>query len=216
MQPYSRPLLEAPTFRDADGRVIEYGSRWEGSPPEETYSVDTHPERFAPLHVVADALVAHLGRSYDVAVVGFSHVANDLLHSVDDMVRAVRVSPSDPACATLTFVYTSYPGVLLHAGILHDFYFPACGCDACDSTWESEAENLERCVFAVVEGGYRENVTGVDHPHAEHAFDYGPDGSSSGEGPMTEAQRHRLESAEPQMRYVAGAWAAWPLRQSRD
>ena len=57
MSSYVRPLIEAPVFRDADGAVINYGSRWHGSPPEDTYSVDTHPERFAPLHVVADALI---------------------------------------------------------------------------------------------------------------------------------------------------------------
>lgn len=212
MDSYSRPVLEAPVFRDAAGRVIEYGSRWEGSPPEETYSVDTHAERFAPLHVVADALIAYLDRKYDVAIVDSLQVATDLLHSADDVARAVRVSPSGATCATLTFVFTSYPGVLLHAGILHDFYFPSCGCDACDSTWESEAEDLERRVFAVAGGRYSETVTGGNHAQAEHAFDYGPDGSSSGKGPATKAQHQRLASIEPQVRHVAHAWAAWPLR----
>lgn len=38
----------------------------QGSPPEDTYSVDTHPERFAPPHTVAEALIGHLRETYDV------------------------------------------------------------------------------------------------------------------------------------------------------
>ena len=45
--------------------------------------------------------------------------------------------------AALTFVYTSFPSVLVQAGLLHDFSFPSCGCDACDETWESSADGLE-------------------------------------------------------------------------
>ncbi|WP_424980865.1 DUF6226 family protein [Microbacterium sp. S308A+] len=37
---------------------MSYGSRWGGSPPEDSYSVETNLERFAPLHTVADALSA--------------------------------------------------------------------------------------------------------------------------------------------------------------
>lgn len=56
-------------FRDRDGAVISYGSRWrrEGPPPE-TYSQVSHSERFAPLHLVADAFIEHLQGNYDVDV----------------------------------------------------------------------------------------------------------------------------------------------------
>lgn len=76
---YARPLIEASVFRDADGAVIEYGNRWHGSPPEETYSVDTHPERFAPLHVVADAILAHLQATCEVEIDEGVETAGDLL-----------------------------------------------------------------------------------------------------------------------------------------
>ena len=110
MSSYVRPLIEAPVFRDADGAVINYGSRWHGSPPEDTYSVDTHPERFAPLHVVADALIAHLRETYDVEVDEGVEVAADLLRpAFHDVVRAVRIRPNDPKCASLTLVFTAYP-----------------------------------------------------------------------------------------------------------
>ena len=153
MSSYVRPLIEAPVFRDADGAVINYGSRWHGSPPEDTYSVDTHPERFAPLHVVADALIAHLRETYDVEVDEGVEVAADLLRpAFHDVVRAVRIRPNDPKCASLTLVFTAYPGIYMHAGLLHDFHYPVCGCDACDSNWEAEADELEQRVFATVSG----------------------------------------------------------------
>lgn len=119
MSSYVRPLIEAPVFRDADGAVINYGSRWHGSPPEDTYSVDTHPERFAPLHVVADALIAHLRETYDVEVDEGVEVAADLLRpAFHDVVCAVRIRPNDPKCASLTLVFTAYPGIYMHAGLI--------------------------------------------------------------------------------------------------
>lgn len=39
---------------------------WE--PPEDTYSVDTHLERFLPLHTVADALLTHLQENFTVEI----------------------------------------------------------------------------------------------------------------------------------------------------
>jgi hypothetical protein len=55
---YVRPAVAEQTYRDADGAVIEYGNRWgsEGLAAD-SYSVDSHPERFAPVHRIAHALV---------------------------------------------------------------------------------------------------------------------------------------------------------------
>ena len=55
-------------------------------------------------------------------------------------------------------MFTAYPGIFLHAGLLHDFHYPACGCDACDSNWVAEADGLEQQVLAVVTGHYREGI----------------------------------------------------------
>ena len=66
MSVYERPVWRDPVFRDAAGAIIEYGSRWgQDRPPPETYSVDSHPERFAPLHMVADALIDHFTQNFD-------------------------------------------------------------------------------------------------------------------------------------------------------
>jgi Family of unknown function (DUF6226) len=71
-------------------------------------------------------------------------------------VEAVRVTPRSAATASLTTVLTAYPRVIVHAGLLHDFSFPGCGCDGCDETAESEAERLEMLVLAVAADGYSE------------------------------------------------------------
>lgn len=97
MNSYVRPSVDAPVFRDADGRVIDYGNRWHGSPPEDTYSVETHPERFAPLHAIADALIAHLRANYDVEIDEDAATARDLMRPSFHDVRAVRIRPTDPA-----------------------------------------------------------------------------------------------------------------------
>jgi hypothetical protein len=206
---YLRPSIDVPVFRDADGKLIDYGNRWSGSPPNETYSVDTHPERFAPLHTIADALIAYLRDTYDIQVIEGEETAADLLHPAPEVVRAVRIRPNDPACAALTFVFTAYPGIFLHAGLLHDFHYPACGCDACDSNWVAEADQLEQQVLAVVTGHYREGIERRLRPWVEYAFSY-PDGGTSGRSRAQDIPAERLKSAKPILRNLTEGWAAWP------
>lgn len=201
-------------FRDAAGTVIDYGRRWPDSPPEDTYSVDTHPERFAPLHTVAAALIDHLRGTYDVAIDEDAATAADLLHPPPhEVVRAVRIRPNDPTGASLTFVFTAYPGVFMHAGLLHDFHYPVCGCDACDSTWRAEADELERQVLAVVDGRYREAIECGLRPWIQHAFAY-PDGASSGRSRSQDLPAGRLRIARRILRDLSQGWAAWPRTTS--
>ena len=205
-----RPWIDPPVFLDAAGEVIDYGNRWPGSPPEDTYSVDTHSERFAPIHAVADALIAHLRNAYDVEVIESPSVIEDLLRpSFFDVTKAVRIRPNSPTCAALTFVFTAYPGLYLHAGLLHDFHYPVCGCDACDSTWIAEAERLEHHVLAVATGRFRESVERGSHPWVEHVFIY-PDGASSGRSRAQDLPVDRLEHARLLLRERTDGWESWP------
>lgn len=214
MTSYMRPSIYATVFRDADGQIIDYGRRWQGSPPEDTYSVDTHPERFAPIHAIADALITYLRDAYDVEVDEDVETATDLLHpAYHDVVRAVRIQPSDEACAPLTMVFTAYPGVYMHAGLLHDFHYPVCGCDACDSTWEGEVDDLEKQVFAVVTGNYSESIE--RGPWVSHSFTY-PDGTSSGRSRAKGLPADRLKTARRILRNRAEGWAAWPRLASKS
>lgn len=211
MSSYLRPAIDAPVFRDADGDVIDYGNRWGGSPPEDTYSVDTHPERFAPLHTVADALIAHLHATYDVEVDEGVETAADLLHpAYHDVVRSVRMRPNDRTCASLTFVFTTYPGICMHAGLLNDFLYPVCGCDACDSSWEGEADDLERQVLAVVDGRYRESIDRGIRPWVAHRFTYPDGGTRGGRSLAHDIPAARVKAAEPLLRAVADGWSPWP------
>ena len=141
MTTYRRPAIAAVGFRDPEGRVIDYGNPWGGYPPEDTYSVDTHPERFTPLH---------------------------------------------------------------------SFHYPHCGCDACDESWESQADELESDVLAVAEGGYQESVQLGRKPCAGYSITTRHGGRST-QG-ANDVPLDRLRAAEPVLRTLGGTWALWPGR----
>ncbi|WRS30621.1 DUF6226 family protein [Actinomycetaceae bacterium MB13-C1-2] len=164
MSEYIRPAIKSRVFYDENGRVIDYGARWPDSPPEESYSVTAHPERFAPLHTVVDALVQYLVNNYQVRVDEGVHLLETLgarefsVPGPDEVDRVVRLTPNDGDCSPLSFICTSYPGVRVAAGEFGVFYYPNCGCDACDETWDSAAQAMEEDALAVISGGYREMV----------------------------------------------------------
>lgn len=162
MSDYSRPEIEPIEFRDSSGGVIKYGDRWAGigSPPEESYSVAEHPERFAPLHNIAAELITHVSRNYDVSLEEGKSALSGLLHhlELDYVTRVVRFNPASPLSAPMTIVFTQDFGVSLYAGALFHASFPSCGCDACDETWETCADELESIVFAIVGGGLTERL----------------------------------------------------------
>jgi hypothetical protein len=212
MTAYARPVIAARTFRDAEGSEIRYGSRWGGgSPAEDSYSATSNLDRFAPVHEVADALIEHLGRMYAVAVDEQVEHAQDLMHPTADAARAVRVVPADPAAATLTFVFTSFPGIRLHAGFLQDFAFPSCGCDACDETWESCANDLEAAVFAIVQGGFSEGYDARAELSVWFRLAY-PDGSSSGTSRAQDYPAERFDVVADALSR-GRTWSAWPSRR---
>jgi hypothetical protein len=245
MVSYKRPDFPVVTFRDTSGAIIEYGRRWRDRqgrmPPEDTYSVVTHPERFAPLHTVADALIDYLTKRYEATASEDLAFVADLMFGHDDVLRAVRVEPASTDAAPLTFVYTNYPGVLLHTGLLHDFPFPGCGCDACDETAEGAADELEEIVMAVAEGRYQETYGGGDErplppgrwaawpgpaspvpdtaplrrlpgPWAGYRI-VAPDGSfrRRGEGMLRGYPAERLETAKTLLNRLNNGWQPWQL-----
>jgi hypothetical protein len=200
------------------GEAIPYGERWgESGPPEDSYSAEAHLERFAPLHTDADALVDYLVREYAVTVEHGTDHAADLLTPRDDVLRAVRITPAGRAAAPLTVVYTAYPGVVVHAGVLHDFTYPSCGCDACDETASSEARRLESMIFSVVAGGYVEKYPLGSERWCGYALvaadGSGHEGGQSEIGPVAAA---RLREAAQILHSVSGGWQPWPRRRGSD
>ncbi|MGO3885133.1 MAG: DUF6226 family protein, partial [Mycetocola sp.] len=156
---YVRPELPHAEYLDENGQVIRYGERWSGSPPEGSYSVASHTERYAVLHTVATALINHLVERYDVDVTDDLTVGDDLVHPFPGALRAVRISPRRADAAELSIVFTDFPGIAIHAGALHDSAYPMCGCDACDTSAEGEVEELEERVLAVADGRFQEGIT---------------------------------------------------------
>ncbi|VXC17565.1 conserved hypothetical protein [Arthrobacter sp. 9V] len=214
-EPFVRPELPSREYRSADGKVIEYGNRWGAdSPPEDSYSVETHAERFEGLHQVARALIEYLERAYDVEVSWDPAHAADVSMNTDEVIDVARLTPRDPLAAPLTLVMTGSPGVVVHAGALHDFPFPICGCDACDETVESEASRMEELVLGVAAGGYGERYPVGRKKWAEYAL-FAADGSGnrSGAGPWS-ATPDRLAAAEERLHAVPDGWSAWPLKRS--
>ncbi|WP_144672849.1 DUF6226 family protein [Arthrobacter sp. U41] len=213
---YVRPDLPTETYYSHAGEPIPYGRQWGADGPDpDSYSVDSHPERFAGLHLVARALIDHLTAVYDVDVQDDPVHAGELLMEGKGVLRAVKVTPRDPEEAPLTFVLTGYPGVMVHAGVLHDFPFPVCGCDACDETAETVADRLEMLVLTVAAGGYSERYPVGRKRWSEYALAaFDGSGSESGQGEPACVNAARLHDAEVRLREVTGAWKPWPLRRS--
>ncbi|ALE73530.1 hypothetical protein AD006_19450 [Pseudonocardia sp. EC080610-09] len=215
MPAYQRPAVDDPAFRDATGAVIAYGDRWDlEGPPSDTYSVTTHPERFRPLHTVADALIAHLTASYDVEVTGAAPSTGPP-RAGPEIVRTTTLRPRDPRAATVAVAHTAFPGVVVLAGALLEATHPVCGCDACDETWQTAADDLEWLVATVTAGQFEEWTTHRDgHTWVGHSLR--ADGrASSGETVADALSADRLRTAQQVLRGPRSRWAVWPARPGR-
>lgn len=209
MGEYRRPQLSRQSYRDGEGRAIEYGRRWKGdSPPDVAYSRVDHPERFAPLHVVAAALIEWLRSTFDVVVEQGQEMAVDLIRQPDEVTEAVRIIPRNPTAARLTFVLTSFPGVYLHAGSLHDFHFPVCGCDACDDEVEDLVDDFEWTVRTVVKGGYSEHLDTWPAHSVEYRLNDPGLGIQSGRTGIEELPEGRVKVAQTAIP-GNGQWVPW-------
>ena len=132
------------TFHDESGNVIDYGNRWDGSPPEDAYSRTSNLERYAPLHTVAEALIAHLCAEYQAEVVETTSPEGE---------RTVELVPANSDGAPIKLRFTDFPGIEVFVGE-SGWMRPSCGCDACDETWEESADDMERFVLGAVEDGH--------------------------------------------------------------
>lgn len=203
---FTRPALEVPEFVDESGQVIAYGSRWpDSSPPDDAYSRVSHPERFAPVTGVVDALVDHVETWYDVEVERRSDESGE---------RVWHLRPTTGAAITLSGTVES---VLIEAGALTRELAPSCTCDACDETAESVSDAIEETVLAVAAGGLRE-VFPVGQRRWLHTELRTPDGgrrSGGGEpGPSLSAEQLD-EAANLLARLPDGWWPAWTLRSAQ-
>ncbi|MGO1851887.1 MAG: DUF6226 family protein [Microbacteriaceae bacterium] len=237
---YTRPHVTPTVFEDETGATIQYGDRWasnDGMPPDDSYSVVSNPERFAPLHTVAESIIEHLTATYDVDVETGPHVNDELDEPTpaDEVVRAVRLTPRDEDCAALTIVLTDFPAVHIYAGVLYSNTYPSCGCDACDERWEDAADELEWETFAIIGGGLTEAVGKPRRPKWKYergiglvkgmgqTVSYrirtaGGDNEKSGQSPAADIPATRLQEVTAKLTALSetspeGNWKPWPKRQ---
>jgi hypothetical protein len=204
---YQRPSWPEMVFRDAEGRVIPYGARWSGgSPPEDSYSRVTNPQRLAPLIDITHALIAHLDSEYQVR------------RTTDG--NAIVLDPG-PTAASLRFDIDPIDYVVrVTAGPVAQFVFPGCACDACDETVEPVADDLEATVFAVVAGHLRQRIGRSPHRLAPQRHSpgmqrrglmiaLGDEHASSSWTLLDRAERRRIRGL---LRGTPDHWEPWPRR----
>lgn len=214
MNGYVRPPLHPQVFFDEAGSEIPYGKRWLGSePPPESYDKRSHPERFAPLHDVARSLIDYLSTRYVTTVQDDLTLGQDLVPAISETQQIVRVLPADEGQAPLTFVFTTLPGVVLHAGLLHHFPLPQCDCDACDETAESASLELEWLVSAVVEGGYTERWQAGSELPLEYEMSRKDGSTRRGRTMLSPAQRERVSDRLQRLRSLPAPWRPWTPRR---
>ena len=220
MSEYRRPALPGIEYVDATGEPIPYGTRWDQlrehgeGPPEEAYSVVTHPERFSGLGSIGEALIGWLSENFAVTVTDGGDV--DYRSGRRHYERSVRVDPGDPDAAPLVF-YLNDDRVEIRPGLFGDYSFPVCSCDACDDDVEYLATELEDTVFAVIEGRYRESLNGPVGRGLNteitggvgSASDIGSAQANVGPGSLSRAE---LRAVRTRLKALPdGRWQAWPV-----
>ncbi len=213
MPEYARPVIKARQFRDEFGVVIRYGTRWAGSPPDNSYSHVTNPERFAPLQTIADTLIEHLRVAYraDIAALAKSSTTSDTT-------KLIAVTPEQVDAAPLVFRFTNFPGVEIRAGVRYRAAFPSCGCDACDETWDDAADDMERLVFAVTDGSFSERIV-LPPPSSgkatvEYRIEAAGGGVRSGVAHGLQPDPALRDDAARLDRLPTGRWQPWTRRSS--
>lgn len=150
--------------------------------------------------MLADALIAWIVATFAVDRRDDDASPQDLRHDPVGVLRTTTLLPRSSAAAPLTFVYTSFPGIDIHAGATHAFPFPACGCDACDDDIDTLADDLEWLVKCVVAGRYNEREAWYrlcDGDGNEQSGTSATDGSD-----FTAHATHRPDGEQ---------WHAWPM-----
>lgn len=168
-------------------------------PDDDACGLVTNPGRY---QVVVDAtriMIDELVATHEVvSTAGIPAV--DIPNFRGPAADLVRLHPREGA--SLMFMFTDFPGVVVHAGELGVQAFPACGCDACDESPIDLIDRLEKLVRAVVEGRYAEELT-------KRTLSYsiaGEWGSSSSEERLQRGEWNQHGSLGPRH------WPAWTTR----
>jgi hypothetical protein len=194
--------------------TIMRGDRWGlQGPPSEAYSRVTNPERFAPLHEIATALLKRLELDFDVERAEGFGLDPQLEHKIGVARPTIILTPriANAAGAPVSVSFSTFPGLHVRFGHWYTCAFPACGCDACDETLDEEVERFAWLTQNVTEGRFREEISIQDSGQAsKRAKLWSADGRSEENGSFLgpdEAQQ--LLTASRQSTYD---WISWPRR----
>lgn len=147
-EPFAMPRIARTEILGDDGRPVPYGSRWGlRTPPEDAYGVVSHTERYAALHDVADALLAHVLATRACSVEE-SPIERGELRAIT--LRASAHAARDPRLASIRLAWTDFPGVTAELGGDVPEAAPVCGCDACDEDVVAVAESWTDAVRRAV------------------------------------------------------------------
>jgi Family of unknown function (DUF6226) len=172
-------------------------------PPDEAYSRVTNSERFAPLHSVALNHLLDLSAEFDVEMCEGLGLDPEL-EKVPTVRSSVRLVPANSSSASLTVVFTPFPGLFVRFGRWAVLPFPACGCDACAETLEEESARFSWSVTQLVNGRFRESIERIPGLglFRSHEF-WSPDGARSGaKALIDQITPERLESESQE-------WLPW-------
>ena len=125
-------------------------------PPEEAYGRVTNPERFLPLQSAAIEVLDRLEQTFDVHRVEGYGLDEELEGARGTVRPSIQLTPADPKAASITVVFTDFPGLFVRFGRWQDVLFPSCGCDACDEDPQDEIERFRESVDRVTAGGFQE------------------------------------------------------------
>lgn len=208
---YQRPQNIVTDYFDDQGKLIPYGNRFDGDdPPAESYSVISHPQRFAPLHAVADSLVNWMTTRFNVRCYEDPDLAAQYEIPLDEVVRSIRLVPEDSQCAPVGLVFTKFPGLHLQFGALFTSIAPNCGCDACDDSVPDLCTALEAQIDAVTSGAFVE-ILDVGKNRLTHQFNVEAAGMLEQSVDLDDLSSTQLAKARA-MIPADGSWAPWPLR----
>lgn len=171
-------------------------------------------ERFRPVGAVAQALIEHVDREYDVVidapVVLPPPCARWIGHDVS---RIVRISSGRPGEVTVWLVFGSVPGaVSVFAGLFSQFDRCFCGCDMCDETWQEVADALEDVFLQLARDGVAESLEPGRSGRARWSLTRSS-GDWSGVMPLKGVRRRQQRLWGEQLSQLAdGRWSGWTPR----
>jgi hypothetical protein len=123
---------------------------------------------------------------------------------------SVSLVPRKADAAPIVVVFSAFPGIVVRFGRWYKAAFPACGCDACDETAESETERLMPLIDNLTAGRFREAILIPDEGTAWQEWGFWSDAGRCGQKSQLDPDRARkLVAAGDRSLYE---WKPWPKR----